>query len=232
MSFQAWCLSLVFAFVLVCPPETIRAEDKAPAKHNYSKWEPEITGYEAADKKTPPPKGGIVFIGSSTIKLWKNLAQDFPDHPVINRGFGGSEIIDSTHFADRLIFPHAPRQIFLRAGGNDIHAGHSPEKVAADFEEFVRKVHGKLPETEIVYIFVSPAPARWNENERYQELNARIAKFAEKTPGVKVLDAYNISLNAAGEARPELFVADKLHFNAEGYKILADKVRPVLLPPK
>ena len=125
---------------------------------DYAKWEKEVAAYEAADRQSPPPKGGILFIGSSTIRLWKTLAEDFPDHKVINRGFGGTEIVDSTHFADRLIFPHEPKQIFLRAGGNDIHAGRTPREVAADFAEFVRVVHARLPKTEILYIGVSPAP--------------------------------------------------------------------------
>ena len=174
----------------------------------------------------------MVFIGSSTIRLWKTLAEDFPDHKVINRGIGGSEIVDSTHFAERIIFPYEPRQIFLRAGGNDIHAGRLPEVVAADFAAFVEKVHARLPKTEIVYIFVNPAPARWGENDKYRDLNRRIREMALHMPRVSCVDAYDISLNSEGQARHELLVADKLHFNAEGYKLLAERVRPYLPMPK
>ena len=137
---------------------------------DYAKWEKEVAAYEAADRKSPPPKGGILFIGSSTIRLWKTLAEDFPDHKVINRGFGGTEIVDSTHFADRLIFPHEPKQIFLRAGGNDIHAGRLPREVAADFAEFVRVVHARLPRTEILYIARQPG-ARAMGRERTSTAN-------------------------------------------------------------
>src|SRR5213079_3617807 len=84
--------------------------------HDFARWEPEIAAYEKADQANPPPKGAILFIGSSTIRLWSTLHQDFPQHKVINRGIGGSEIADATHFADRVIFPYEPRQIFLRAG--------------------------------------------------------------------------------------------------------------------
>ena len=126
---------------------------------DYTKWEKEVAAYEAADRQNPPPKDGILFIGSSTIRLWKTLSDEFPDHKVINRGFGGTEIVDSTHFADRLIFPHVPKQIFLRAGGNDIHAGRTPREVAADFLKFVRTVQERLPKTEILFIALSPAPA-------------------------------------------------------------------------
>ena len=199
--------------------------------HDFARWEKEIAAYEAADRENPPPKGGVLFVGSSTIRLWKTLAQDFPDHKVINRGVGGSQIVDSTHFAERIIFPYEPRQIFLRAGGNDIHAGRLPEEVAADFAEFVRNVHGRLPKTEIVYIFVSPAPARWGENDKYRELNAIIRKAALRMPRVCCVDAYDISLDRFGDARHELFVEDKLHFNAEGYDVLADRIRPYLPTP-
>jgi lysophospholipase L1-like esterase len=211
------------------PPEPQRAT--APA-HDFAKWEKEIAAYEASDRSSPPPKGAALFIGSSTIRLWKTLAQDFPDHKVINRGFGGSEIVDATHFADRLIFPYEPRQIFLRSGGNDIHGGRLPAQVAADFADFVRVVHARLPNTEIIYISVSPAPARWGENDKYRALNKKIRKMAVHMPRVSFIDTYDVSLTADGRGRPELFVADKLHFNAYGYKLLAERVRPYLTPAR
>lgn len=209
--------------------ETVKSVALIP--HNFEKWEKEIAAFEAADAASPPPKGGVLFIGSSTIRLWKTLATDFPNHKTINRGFGGSEIADSTHFAPRIIFPYAPKQIFLRAGGNDIHAGRTPEEVAGDFREFVRVVRERLPKTKIVYIAVNPAPSRWAENERYKTLNAAIRTFARRARRVKFLDAYDVSLTPTGEARPELFVEDRLHFNAEGYKLLAERVRPFLMKP-
>jgi lysophospholipase L1-like esterase len=198
------------------------------ATRDYAKWEKEVAAYEAADRQGPPPKGGTLFIGSSTIRLWKSLAADFSNHKVINRGFGGTEIVDSTHFADRLIFPHEPKQIFLRAGGNDIHSGRTPREVAEDFAEFVRVVHARLPRTEILYIAVNPAPSRWGESDKYRELNRMIREMALGMPRVGFVDAYDISLAPDGHARPELFVEDRLHFSPEGYKLLAERVRPFL----
>jgi lysophospholipase L1-like esterase len=195
---------------------------------DYTKWEKEVAAYEAADRQHPPPKDGILFIGSSTIRLWKTLSDDFPDHKVINRGFGGTEIVDSNHFADRLIFPHAPKQIFLRAGGNDIHAGRTPREVAADFRKFVRAVQERLPKTEILFIALSPAPARWGEGDKTRELNRLIREMALDLPRVGFVDAYDISLTPDGRARPELFVKDRLHFAPAGYKLLAERVRPFL----
>jgi lysophospholipase L1-like esterase len=197
-------------------------------RRDYTKWEKEVAAYEASDRQDLPPKNAILFIGSSTIRLWKTLAEDYPNVKVINRGFGGTEIVDSTRFADRLIFPHEPKQIFLRAGGNDIHAGRTPREVAADFAEFVRVVHARLPKTEIVYIGVSPAPSRWGESDKYRELNRLIREMALEMPRVGYVDTFNMVLGPDGNARPELFVKDRLHFSPEGYQRLRERVRPFL----
>jgi lysophospholipase L1-like esterase len=221
-------LSLLAAIPLARFSSQEASGSRYAATRDYTRFEKEVAAYEAADRQRPPLKGGILFIASSTIKLSRTLAADFPDHRVINRGFGGTEIVDSTHFADRLIFPHEPKQIFLRAGGNDIHAGRLPTEVAADFAEFVRVVHARLPKTEILYIGLSPAPARWGEADKNRELNRLIRELALDMPRVGFVDAYDISLAPDGHARPELFMKDRLHFAADGYKLLADRVRPFL----
>ena len=200
----------------------------AEAAHDFAKWEKEISAYERMDRSNPPPKGALLFIGSSTIRLWKTLAQDFPEYRVINRGFGGSEIVDATHFAERIMFPYQPRMVFLRAGGNDLWAGKSPEQVFAAFKEFVTTIHAKLPETEIVFIALSPSIARWRQADKEKAVNAMVEEYARRTPRVKFIDAWPIPLGADGQPRPELFMADKLHFNAAGYQLLVERVRPFL----
>ena len=195
--------------------------------HNFAKWEGEIAAFEQSDLTNPPPKNGVEFIGSSMIARWKTLAQDFPGQPVFNRGFGGSEIVDSTHFAPRVIFPYAPLMIVFRAGGNDLWAGKSPEQVFADFQEFYSVVHAKLPATEIVFIAWSPTPSRWKQHMQEKELNELVKHFAAHTPHLQYIEAYDLALGVNGQLRPELFVADQLHFNADGYKLLAERVRPV-----
>ncbi len=196
--------------------------------HDFARWEKEIAAYEAADRANPPPKGGIVFIGSSTVRLWKTLQKDFPDHHVINRGFGGSQIVDATHFAERIVFPYEPRMVVLRSGGNDIHAGKSAEEVFADFRAFVTKVHARLPEAAIVYVSLCPAPIRWAERDANKELNRMVERYVRRRPYLKYAETYDMVLGSDGQVRRELFVADQLHLNAEGYRLLADRVRPVL----
>ena len=196
---------------------------------NYARWEKEVAAYEAADRNGPPPKGGILFIGSSTIRMWKTLAADFPDHKVINRGFGGTEIVDSTHFADRLIFPHEPRQIFLRAGGNDLHAGRLPRDVAPISRSSSGWSTPACPGPRSSSSASARRP-RWGEADKTRELNRLVREMALGLPRVGFVDACDISLTPDGRARPELFIKDRLHFSAEGYKLLAERVRPFLGP--
>ncbi len=215
---------------LICSLFCSAAEDaKAPAPASpFAKWEKEIAAMEAADKANPPPQGAVLFIGSSTIRLWKSLASDFPDHKVINRGFGGSQIVDATHFLPRVVFPAAPSVIFLRSGTNDINAGKSAEQVFADYKAFVAAVHAKLPDARIVYLGLCPTIARIKEVPEGNKLNALISGFVAKHPKLKFVDCGNMTLDSAGEVRPELFVADKLHLSEAGYKLLAERTRPFM----
>jgi lysophospholipase L1-like esterase len=207
------------------------AEDTTPV-HDSSKWDKEIAALTAGDAANPPPKGALLFTGSSTIRLWKTLAQDLPGYQVINRGFGGSEIADATHFADKIIFPYEPRMILIRSGGNDLHNGKTPEQVFGDFLAFVATVHTRLPKATVVYIAASPSIARASEADATRKLNELIQAWTAGIDGTAYLDASAISLGPDGKLRPELFAEDKLHFNAEGYKLLAEKVREFLKTQK
>jgi len=198
----------------------------AETNHNFGVWEKEISAYERVDATSPPPKDGIEFIGSSVIARWKTLTRDFPGQPVFDRGFGGSEIVDSTHFANRIIFPYAPAKIFFRAGGNDLWAGKSAEQVFTDYQEFTALVHSNLPATEIYFISWNATPSRWKQHEKELALNAMVAAFVRDKPYLKYIEDYDIAFGPDGKLRPELFVADQLHFNAAGYKLLADRLRP------
>ncbi len=224
-------LRLLAAFALAFAP-SLRADDKAPAKaHDFAKWENEIAAFEKADAQNPPAKGGIVFVGSSSIRMWKTLGQDFPQHRVLNRGFGGSEIADSVHFADRLVLPYAPRMVVLYAGGNDLNYGRPPAEVFADFKAFADKVRAALPAAEIAYISSAGNPARWAQVEKVKALNGMIAGFIKEQPNMKFIDVFTRMLGDDGLPKPDIFIADKLHMNAEGYKIWTEVIRPLLPAP-
>ena len=222
MKRTTFLLSLV-GFLIVAPWLVVSG-----AEHNFAKWEKDIAAFEAADRTNPPPKHAILFIGSSGIRKWRTLAKDFPQHQVINRGFGGSEMIDSMHFAERIVLPYEPRQIFVRAGGNDLAAEKTPEQVLAAFKEFVAKVHAKLPETEIVCIGWNPTIKRWKQADKEKQMNNLISAYVHETPHTKFIDAYDFVLGPDGQPRADLLDTDKLHFNPEGYRRLADLVRPFL----
>jgi lysophospholipase L1-like esterase len=189
------------------------------------RWEQEIRAFEAADRVSRPTQDAILFVGSSTIRLWKTLAQDFPEHKVLNRGFGGCQIADCAYYSDRIVIPYKPRLIVLRAGGNDIHVGKTPEQVRDDFRAFVEKVRVKLPKARIAYMTINATPARWANAEREKKANQLIKDYITQGENLDFIDTFDATMGADGKPREELFVRDRLHFNAEGYKILAFMVR-------
>jgi lysophospholipase L1-like esterase len=203
-----------------------------PTTHNYAKWEKDIVKFEAADKAQPPAKGSVLFVGSSTIVRWKTLAADFPELSVLNRGFGGNQIKDSTHYAERMIFPYQPSKILLRAGGNDINAGWPADEVFADFKAFVAKVRSKLPEVPIYYISLAPTVKRIAQIKEGDKLNALIAAYCKEAPGLTFIDTRASTVGPDGQPLKERFVADMLHLNESGYQRMTQLVRAVLLPEK
>jgi hypothetical protein len=196
------------------------------ATHDFAKWENDISAFERSDATNPPPKHGILFIGSSTIRFWTTLAQDYPGQPVINRGFGGSEIADSVYFANRIVFPYEPRKVFLRAGGNDLWAGNSVDDVFFDFKLFAETVHSHLPLAKVYYIGWSPSVARWSQHEKEKQLNTLVYTYAVGKPWLVYIETYDLPLGPDGRPMAKLFRPDGLHFNADGYRLLAERVRP------
>ena len=193
-----------------------------------AKWEKEIAAFEAADRKHFPRPGGIVFVGSSTIVKWKSLDKDFPGYGALNRGFGGSQLPDSTHFAPRIIVPYQPRQVVLFAGTNDINAKRTPRQVAQDFSDFVVTVRQHLPQARLSYIEMTSSPSRWTQRDAVIEANSIIQRLCQRN-GIDFIPVREKLFGTNREPRPELFVADRLHLNADGYRILTDAVRPFLI---
>ncbi len=226
---------VLIALVVLAPAARSQTTVAAPAwpkpkptSHDYAKWEKAVSAFEEADKKNPPPKGAVLFVGSSTIVRWKTLATDFPGVTVLNRGFGGNQIKDSTHYAERMIFPYEPRAIFLRAGGNDINAGWPAEDVFADYKAFVAKMRQRFPGIPIAYIGLSPTIKRWEQVAEGDKLNDLIKAYCAGQDGLTYIDCRDLTLGPDGKPRPELFVEDKLHFSPAGYELLAKAVRPYL----
>ncbi len=197
-------------------------------KPSSAKYEKEIAAFEAADRISPPAPDGVLFIGDSGIRMWRSLEKDFPDDKVINRGFGGSELLDSVYFADRIAIPYKPRLIILRAGGNDMTNGRTPEQVLADFQAFVDRIHAKLPETRIAFFSLNPNPARWAQAEKRKKANALLKDYIASGKNLDFIEVWDQFLGPDGKPREDLFIGDRMHNNADGYKIYADAVRPHL----
>ena len=204
-------------FVLVIP--TFAADDP---------WQAEIAALVAQDSAAPPPREGVVFVGSSSIRLWTTLARDFPGVPVVNRGFGGSMIADSTRHAAQLIVPYRPRLVVLYAGDNDVEGGHSPRQVLADFEAFVARVQTDLPNTAIAFVSIKPSIARESLWPVMRAANAAVAKWAATRTDVAYVEVASAMLGADGKPRPELLRDDGLHMAPAGYAIWIERLRPVL----
>jgi lysophospholipase L1-like esterase len=198
-----------------------------PKDAPFERWEKDIRAIEQRDREKLPPKDAVLFAGSSSIRLW-DVAKSFPGLAVVNRGFGGSQIADSTHFADRLIQKHKPRVVVFYAGDNDIAAGRSPEQVLADFKAFVAKVREGLPQTKIIFISVKPSLARWKQFETQQKANALVEAYCKGDERLLFVDVAKPMLGADGKPRPELYAKDGLHMTEAGYKIWADLLKPHL----
>jgi lysophospholipase L1-like esterase len=204
-------------------PSLVLAEDQKP-----NHYENDIRKYEEADKTNPPPQNAILFIGSSGIRLWTTLEKDFPEFPVINRGFGGSHISDSVYFADRIVIPYKPRLIVFRAGINDIHSGRTPEQVRDDFDAFVQKVRAKLPDVRIAFLSINPSLKYWNMIETERKANELIQAYIAAGKNLDYIDISTAMLGPDGKPRPELYVQDGLHCTPEGYRLWTSLVKPHL----
>lgn len=207
------------------------ARAAAPVPDEVGTWKGAIVAFEKSDRLRPPPRHAVLFVGSSTVALWKSLARDFPGVPVINRGFGGCKISDIGRYAGRIIFPYTPSKIFLRAGTNDLHAGKTPAQVFGDFKALAESIRAELPGTGLYYIALSPTISRRSETAATARLNTMIRAYAARSPHCQYIDAWPVTLDARGNLRDDLFLPDKLHLNERGYKILAERIRPYLQPP-
>lgn len=210
-------------------PPAAMAQERTKQKNPHARWEAAIRKFEEQDKANPPAKDGVLFVGSSSIRLWK-LDESFPKLDAINRGFGGSEIADSTHFADRIILKHEPRLILLYAGDNDIAKGKSAETVTDDFRKFVKVVHARLPKSRIVFIAIKPSIQRWSLADENAKANAAILDICNKDERLNYADIWKPMIGKDGKPRPELFAKDGLHLNSKGYELWTSIVKPLIKP--
>ena len=191
-------------------------------------FEENIAAFAAADREQAPPTGGILFVGSSSIRLWNDLEKQFGPS-IVKRGLGGSRMSDCTRYLDRLVFPYKPRHVVVYAGDNDLAEGIPPEDILISFRKFVDGVQRELPTTRISYISIKPSPARARLIPKIRETNHLIEKYTSENEKLDFIEVFTAMLDAKGQPRVDLFRADELHLNQAGYtlwrKIIAQHVR-------
>lgn len=200
----------------------------APADANP--FEEDIHLFEASDRTNPPHEGAILFVGDSTFTRWA-IEKDLPEYNVINRGFGGSEMSDLLYYTDRIVLPYKPRLIVVQEGGNDLHAGRTPEQLLADLRAFVAKVREALPDVPIAVGSINASPARWSEADIRKHANEIIKDFVASEKNLSFVDFFEPFLGEDGKPREELFVEDRVHPSALGYQLRANLMRPILGEP-
>jgi lysophospholipase L1-like esterase len=212
--------------IMFCSGLVLNAQDK-PAGNPAEKWEETIRQFEQWDRKNTFPSDAVLFVGSSSIRLWPTR-ECFVGFDVINRGFGGSQISDVNYFAGRIVLPYEPRVIVFYAGDNDVAAGKSARRVFDDYKEFVKLVHKKLPGTRIIYVGIKPSRSRWSLWPVMNEANAMIRDFSDKDRRLFYFNSAAPLLGSDGKPDDALFLKDQLHLNDKGYEAWTKLIRSVV----
>ncbi len=208
-------LPAFFLLVIASMANLAAQEEKAVT----SRWEKDIQALERKIERGESAAGSILFVGSSSIRLW-DLKTAFPGVATSNHGFGGSEISDSIQFFDRIVAPVKPAAVILYAGDNDIGKGKPSGQVVADFQQFVKLARTSLkPNTPVLFISIKPSLKRWSLSETMRDANERISRICDQERDLTYVDIWTPMLNADGVPKPEIFRDDGLHLNDQGYAI-------------
>lgn len=213
---------LLLGFTLLIPPVGTAQNNPDPARFSE-----EIQRFRDMDRKNTLPENPILFVGSSSIRMWPT-AESFPHQVVLNRGFGGSHISDVIHFLDEVVLKYRPEMIVFYAGDNDVAAGKSPEQVLSDYRTFTESVREALQNVPIVYLSIKPSGRRWELWPVMERANALIEQYSEQLPNLYYLDLATIMLAADGKPDSTLFLPDQLHLNERGYQLWTQTLEPVL----
>lgn len=182
-------------------------------------WQKEIDAFVDSDRRQTPPKDAVLFIGSSSFRMWQSLRQDFPKINIINRGFGGSHLEDSIYYAPQIITPYKPKTVVIYAGDNDITAGKSVERVFADYKTLVGIIHKNSPKAQIIFVAIKPSPARREFWDKFREVNNLVKAESAKDKRLILADIWKPMLTPTGEPREELYLPDRLHMKPAGYAV-------------
>jgi len=170
----------------------------------------------------------FVFTGSSSVRLWENIQEEFPAIPIINTGFGGSQASDLLIHLDELVIRYGPEKVFIYEGDNDLFSGKEAAQIMEEIDLLVTRINQKLPETNIVLISTKPSPSRWHLKNYYTALNDLMRQYATTHDQVNFMNVWNVMLDKSGKPISEIFIADSLHMNEKGYAIWNTSVIPFM----
>ena len=206
-----WLVAWISLLILLVP---LNAAESA----STNRFEPEVLKFEALDRRVPPPPRPILFVGSSSIRLWTHLPTSIHGRPVLNRGFGGSRFKDLLRFFNRVVLPYGPSVVVVYEGDNDLAEGQTPAEIAQDLAVFLERAETELRGTSILLLTVKPSPSRVHLLEVQSEFNRRLKLLPQSHPRVRVIDVASPLLDSQGQPDPRFFAADRLHLNADGYE--------------
>jgi lysophospholipase L1-like esterase len=190
----------------------------------------EIQAFKAQDSARFPPKNAILFVGSSSFRMWDNMQGMFPGYTIINRGFGGSTLAQLADYMNDIVFPYKPKQIVIYSGENDIATDSvSAFTVFERFKTVYDMIRAKFPGVSIVYVSIKPSPSRVQHLNTVQTANRLIRSFLKNKSNARFVDVYAGMVDASGMPKQELFLEDDLHMNQQGYKIWQKAIQPHLL---
>lgn len=172
--------------------------------------------------------GGVVFTGSSSIRLWSSLERDFPKTNALNTGFGGSQAHELLHYLDPLVIRYAPKKVFIYIGENDINAGKSLRQTMTEISLIIDRIQSELPDVELFFIGTKPSPSRWEKSGQMQALNAEMNTMALSKDNVTFISVWEKMLDKNEQPNESLFIEDRLHMNAKGYKIWKKSMKAFL----
>jgi acetyl esterase/lipase len=206
----------------------ISGENKPNAvKAENNRWEKTIQSFEDWDSKNSFPRNAVLFVGSSSIRLWPTRKY-FPEFPVLNRGFGGCHISDVNYFAHRIVLPYKPKVIVFYAGDNDIAGKKTAQRVFDDYLKFVKLVHRNLPATRIIFVGIKPSGSRWSLWPQMKEANLRIKEFCDRDKRLFYFDSATPLLASDGRPDEGFYLKDNLHLNSKGYDAWTEAIKPTV----
>jgi hypothetical protein len=215
--------------LLAAPRATLAQAASASSQATHEiRFAENIAAFLERDRVSPPPRDGILFIGSSIFRQWTDVEQDMAPLPAFNRAFGGSRTWEVLHYMDKIVLPYRPRIIVYYCGSNDVNAGESAEAITGRFKDFVARVEKSLPGTKVFFVSINRAPekrARWNVVDA---ANAQIEAFAKASSTVDYIDVNPALFDAKGEPRLDLYVEDQLHLRRPAYVEFTKIIKPVL----